>query len=39
MFEFFENENYIQQNDIQLVRDYIGNNLNSLSPNHGYWLR
>ena len=39
MFEFFENGNYIHENDIQLVRDYISTNLNSWSANCGYWLR
>ena len=33
MFEFFENGNYIHENDIQLVRDYISTNLNSWSAN------
>ena len=39
MFEFFEKGNYIQENDVQLVRDYIASNLTSWSPNRGYWLR
>ena len=39
MFEFFENGNYIHENDIQLVRAYIASNLTSWSPNRGYWLR
>ena len=39
MFEFFENGNYIHENDIQLVRDYIASNLTSWPPNRGYWLR
>ena len=28
-FEFFENGNYIHENDIQLVCDYIASNLTS----------
>ena len=39
MFESFENENYIHNNDLPLLRNYIYMNLNSWTPNRPYWER
>ena len=39
MFESFENENYIHNNDLPLLRNYIYMNLNSWNPNRPYWER
>ena len=37
IFEIFENENYIYNKDLPLLRSYIYKNLNSWLPNKAYW--
>ena len=39
IFESFENENYIYNKDLQLLRNYIYQNLNSWPPSTAYWER
>ena len=39
IFESFENENYIYNKDLPLLRNYIYKNLNSWLPNKAYWQR
>ena len=37
MYELFENGNYISEENIKLVADFISGNLNNWSPNRSYY--
>ena len=37
LFKNFENREYVSQNELEKVCDYICSNLNNWTPNYHYW--
>ena len=37
MYELFENANYISEENVKLLTDFISSNLNNWSPNRSYY--